>query len=97
MDPQQQLCKHCWSRRKRLGESRVRHVFMHLTTGTRLKPSARLGTGTSVRIAGLWRPSPAGKGQSHELHARDVEILGHTDADVSDRSVVGKCCDTRLI
>ncbi|MCJ1392416.1 asparaginyl-tRNA synthetase [Xylographa bjoerkii] len=38
-----------------------------------------LGTGTAVTISGLWRRSPPGKEQSHELHAEDVTIVGATD------------------
>jgi len=38
-----------------------------------------LGTGTAVTISGLWRRSPQGKEQSHELHAEHVTIVGATD------------------
>lgn len=48
-----------------------------------MKRNARLGTGTSVRISGLWQPSPAGKEQASELRAQKVEVLGAADAEVS--------------
>lgn len=38
----------------------------------------RLVHGTSVRIRGAWAPSPA-QGQSHELIAEQIEILGPAD------------------
>lgn len=40
-----------------------------------------LTVGAAVRLIGSWVPSP-GTGQSHELHARKVDILGPSDAKV---------------
>ncbi|KAF2121724.1 mitochondrial carrier domain-containing protein [Lophiotrema nucula] len=41
-----------------------------------------LSTGTAVSITGQWKPSP-GQGQSHELQADSVRILGDNDAATS--------------
>ncbi|EON98861.1 putative asparaginyl-trna synthetase protein [Phaeoacremonium minimum UCRPA7] len=38
-----------------------------------------LAIGAAVRLGGSWVPSP-GTGQSHELHAQEVDILGPSDA-----------------
>lgn len=38
-----------------------------------------LSTGVAVAITGQWKPSPAGKEQTHELHAEEVQILGQHD------------------
>ncbi|KAL8760725.1 MAG: hypothetical protein Q9184_003105 [Pyrenodesmia sp. 2 TL-2023] len=38
-----------------------------------------LSTGDSVAVRGVWRPSPPGKEQSHELHAEEVDIIGSAD------------------
>ncbi len=43
-----------------------------------------LATGAAVRLTGSWDPSPAA-GQSHELHAQRVEILGPSNANVRAR------------
>lgn len=40
-----------------------------------------LAVGAAVRLTGSWEASPA-KGQSHELHARQVDVLGPSDAKV---------------
>ena len=42
-----------------------------------------LGTGTAVRLSGVWRSSPSGKEQSHELHVEDVQVLGPANPEVS--------------
>ncbi|KAF2501794.1 mitochondrial carrier [Lophium mytilinum] len=39
-----------------------------------------LSTGTAVSITGVWKESPSGKEQSHEIHAENVRILGDNDA-----------------
>ena len=44
----------------------------------------RLSTGVAVAITGQWKPSPAGKEQTHELHAEEVQILGQHDVLVCD-------------
>ncbi|KAI9666311.1 MAG: asparaginyl-tRNA synthetase [Bathelium mastoideum] len=38
-----------------------------------------LSTGVAVTIGGEWRPSPSGKQQSHELHAKSVKVMGQHD------------------
>ncbi|KAI9837820.1 MAG: hypothetical protein M1819_006754 [Sarea resinae] len=39
-----------------------------------------LSSGVAVKIEGSFQPSPPGKQQSHELHARGVRIVGEADA-----------------
>ncbi|KAJ2896117.1 hypothetical protein MKZ38_005872 [Zalerion maritima] len=64
------------------------HCFVALGDGSTLAPlqalvvtdqAEGLTTGAAVRLRGSWVESPA-KGQSHELHANQVEILGPSDA-----------------
>ena len=43
----------------------------------------RLATGIGVRMTGLWKRSPPGAKQKHELHVEELKILGETDASVS--------------
>lgn len=43
------------------------------------KDATLLNNGTSLRVRGKWRPSPA-QGQSYELIAEEVHIYGTTDA-----------------
>lgn len=38
-----------------------------------------LSTGIAVTITGRWKLSPAGKEQTHELHAEEVQVLGQHD------------------
>ncbi|KAL8917064.1 MAG: hypothetical protein Q9208_008180 [Pyrenodesmia sp. 3 TL-2023] len=38
-----------------------------------------LSTGDAVAVRGVWRTSPPGKEQSHELHAQEVDIIGSAD------------------
>lgn len=45
-------------------------------------PPIRLSTGAAVAITGRWTPSP-GQGQTHELQADSVRVLGENDAAVS--------------
>ncbi|KAL8898958.1 MAG: hypothetical protein Q9207_006438 [Kuettlingeria erythrocarpa] len=42
-----------------------------------------LSTGDLVAIRGLWRPSPPGKEQTHELHAEEIEIIGNADPETT--------------
>ncbi|QDS71268.1 hypothetical protein FKW77_000910 [Venturia effusa] len=39
-----------------------------------------LSVGSAVKITGKWLPSPAGKEQSHELHAHTVRAMGNNDS-----------------
>ena len=47
----------------------------------------RLATGTAVQISGTWKQSPA-KGQSHELHATQVQVTGDVDPKVKAPSLL---------
>ncbi|GME35763.1 Asparagine--tRNA ligase, mitochondrial [Neofusicoccum parvum] len=42
--------------------------------------AAGLSTGVAVSIHGEWHESPAGKQQSHELHAQSIRVLGQNDS-----------------
>lgn len=42
--------------------------------------AAGLSTGAAVSIQGEWQECPPGKQQSHELHARRVQVVGQNDA-----------------
>ena len=54
---------------------------MHASTfrPTLTRPLGRLSNGTAVRLTGSWRQSPNPKVQSHELHVKEVDIIGHSD------------------
>jgi hypothetical protein len=53
------------------------HASTFRPTLTRLL--GRLSNGTAVRLTGSWRQSPNPKVQSHELHVKEVDIIGHSD------------------
>ncbi|PGH02912.1 asparagine-tRNA ligase [Blastomyces parvus] len=55
--------------------STIKSVQAILTPGQ----AARLSTGSAIDISGVWQPCPAGKKQSHELHATEVKITGEAD------------------
>jgi asparaginyl-tRNA synthetase len=71
-------------------ESVPTHRVLH-----RLIWSRRLSTGTAVAIAGQWTPS-RGAGQSYELQAHSVRILGQNDPTVSAARLC-TICISRLI
>ncbi|KAL9065905.1 MAG: hypothetical protein Q9157_007313 [Trypethelium eluteriae] len=64
-------------------------AFVALGDGSSYKPlqalvhpdqADGLSNGVAVTISGEWRPSPADKRQSHELHAREIKIMGQHDS-----------------
>ncbi|KAL2363014.1 hypothetical protein RJZ56_004045 [Blastomyces dermatitidis] len=65
-----------------------RFAFAEISDGSTIKSvqailtpaqAARLSTGSAIDISGVWQPCPAGKKQSHELHATEVKITGEAD------------------
>ena len=76
------LCKYCWIPRKLPSQS-IQAVETHRSHEADHSWYQSLGTGTAVTISGLWRASPPGKEQTHELHAEDVRVVGTADAEVN--------------
>lgn len=83
MDRLSSLCRWYWNlhRLKGTGEVYLRLVGPDPPALT-AQLVCRLHTGTVIQVTGEWRPSPAGKEQSHELRAQGVRVLGSVDAEV---------------
>lgn len=58
-------------------------------------PPIRLSTGAAVAVTGRWTPS-LGKGQTHELQAESVRVLGENDAAVSQVISLAHNTNTQL-
>lgn len=83
MGPLWNLCR--WSCRLTKPRSKLQFPFPDFEDFTDDGGNS-LTTGTAVRIQGQWQNSPAGKEQSHEVLANEVDVIGGQITDSTVRT-----------
>ncbi|PGH18645.1 asparagine-tRNA ligase [Polytolypa hystricis UAMH7299] len=67
-----------------------RFAFAEISDGSTVVPlqailtpadASPLTTGSTVEVSGSWQPCPPGKEQTHELHVKDVKVIGTADSE----------------